>query len=68
MELMKKHAILIIVGYLFIEAGLLCGLFSNKWIKTNEYHFGLSRYCNNTIDGTICHNVVDILPNLECKL
>ncbi|CAG2216086.1 TTN [Mytilus edulis] len=47
------------------RAGLLCGLFTNKWIKTNEYHFGLRRYCNNTIDGTICHNVVDILPNLE---
>ncbi|XP_063443011.1 uncharacterized protein LOC134723322 [Mytilus trossulus] len=65
MELVKKHAILIIIGYLFIEAGLLCGLFTNKWIKTKEYHFGLRRYCNNTIDGTICHNVVDILPNLE---
>ncbi|XP_071175008.1 uncharacterized protein [Mytilus edulis] len=65
MELMKKHAILIIVGYLFIEAGLLCGLFTNKWIKTNGYHFGLRRYCNDTKDGVICHNVVDILPNLE---
>lgn len=68
MEFMKKLAVLVIIGYLFIEAGLLCGLFTNEWIKTKEYHLGLRRYCYNTNNDTSCHNVVDILPHLKYML
>lgn len=71
MDFRKKLSILVITGYLFIEVFLLCGLFTNEWIRTNEYNLGLRRYCNDTKHDTSCQNVHDvvdnILPNRKCK-
>ncbi|XP_052063492.1 titin-like isoform X1 [Mytilus californianus] len=68
MDLRKKLAISIIAGYLFIEIFLLCGLFTNEWIKKKEYHLGLRLYCYDTEHDTSCQKVVDKLPNLKYML
>ncbi|CAG2189976.1 unnamed protein product [Mytilus edulis] len=64
MDFRKKLSILVITGYLFIEVFLLFGLFTNEWIRTNEYNLGLRLYCNDTKHDTSCQNVHDVVDNI----
>lgn len=67
---MTKLAIVVLTVSVFIEAGLLCGLFTNEWIREKEYYLGIRRYCFSTKNDTSCHNVEDILPDIKgnvCK-
>ncbi|XP_076110869.1 peroxidasin homolog isoform X2 [Mytilus galloprovincialis] len=62
---MKWVSILVLLTSCLIEIGLLCGLFTNEWIKEKEYHLGIMRYCFDTIADTSCHKVTDILSDLK---
>lgn len=65
---MKWVSILVLLTSCLIEIGLLCGLFTNEWIKEKEYHLGIMRYCFDTLADTSCHKVTDILPDLKGNL
>lgn len=65
---MKCVSILGLIVSCLIEIGLLCGLLTDVWIKEKEYHLGIRRYCNDTIDDMSCHKVTDKLPDLKGNL